>query len=172
MTTLTVPTTIGHSLSGDMRALAYRLAAAGLLCALLAILTDSFLTSSNILNVLRQTSLLFLMASGLTVVIVAGGLDLSVGANVGLSVCLAASVMKATGSVGLGVMAGIGCGTTIGFINGLLVTMLRMPSFIATYGMLWVLHGITYYFMAGSSIPVSYTHLRAHETDSYLVCRL
>lgn len=152
MTTLTVPTALGNFVSGDLRALAYRLAAAGLMCASLAILTDSFMTPGNLLNVLRQTSLLFLMASGLTVVVLAGGLDLSVGANVGLSVCLAASVMKATGSIGLGVMAGIGCGTTIGFINGLLITMLRMPPFIATYGMLWVLHGITFYFMAGATI--------------------
>lgn len=153
MSTMTMPeTTMAHFISGDVRALAYRLAAAGLLCAVLAVASDAFLTTGNLLNILRQTSLLFLMASGLTLVVLGGGLDLSVGANVGLSVCLAATVMKTTGSVGMGMLAGIGTGTAIGLVNGLLVTILRLPPFIATYGMLWVLHGVTYHFMAGATI--------------------
>jgi ribose transport system permease protein len=152
MNTLAAPASSGGFLPNDLRALAYRLAAAALLCVLLSILAESFLTSGNLLNVLRQASLLFLMASGLTVVILAGGLDLSIGANVGLSLCLAASVMQATGSVGLGVLVGLACGTAIGLINGLLVTLLRLPPFIATYGMLWVLNGIAFYYMAGATI--------------------
>ena len=73
----------------------YRLLAVVLLCVMLATLSDVFLTTNNILNVLRQTALLFLMASGLTLVILTAGLDLSIGANVALSACLAASVIKA-----------------------------------------------------------------------------
>ena len=69
----------------------YRLLAAALLCVLIASLSDVFFTVGNILNVLRQTALLFLMASGLTLVILTAGLDLSVGANIGLSACLAAT---------------------------------------------------------------------------------
>lgn len=140
------------SLSSDARSLAYRLAALGVLCALLAIASDAFLTTGNLINVLRQASLLFLLASGLTLVILTGGLDLSVGANVAMSACLAASVIKATGSPLLGVGVGLGCGTLIGLANGLLVAKLRIPPFIATYGMLWVLHGLTYWFMAGETI--------------------
>ena len=67
-----------------------------------------FFTSANLLNVLRQASLTFLIASGLTLTILTAGLDLSVGANVGLSACLAATVMKATDSVALGVGDGPG----------------------------------------------------------------
>jgi len=130
----------------------YRLLAALLLCAVLATLSDVFLTAGNILNVLRQTALLFLMASGLTLVILTAGLDLSVGANIGLSACLAATAIKAAGSPILGVAVGVGCGALVGFLNGMLVTVLRIPSFIATYGMMWMLTGLTYYYMGGETI--------------------
>ncbi len=138
--------------SRDVMQALYRLIAVALLCAALTALSDVFFTTNNILNVLRQTALLFLMASGLTLVILTAGLDLSVGANIALSACLAASVMKATGSPLLGMVTGIGCGAAVGFANGLLVTALRIPSFIATYGMMWMLTGVTYYYMAGETI--------------------
>jgi ribose transport system permease protein len=146
--------------SGDARAafapemmqVAYRLVATGALCLALTLLNESFLTTGNILNVLRQASLLFFMAAGLTLVILTGGLDLSVGANIGLSACLAATVLKATGSASLAVLAALSAGLTVGFANGLLVTLLRIPSFIATYGMLWFVHGITFAFMSGETI--------------------
>lgn len=153
---MTTSTTAGASaplpLSADARSFVYRLAALGILCAVLAVASDAFLTTGNLINVLRQASLLFLLASGLTLVILTGGLDLSVGANVAMSACLAASVIKGTGSPLLGVGAGLGAGTLIGLANGLLVAKLRIPPFIATYGMLWVLHGLTYWFMAGETI--------------------
>ena len=140
------------ALSGDVLQMLYRVLAVLLLGLTLTALSDVFLTTNNTLNVLRQTALLFLMASGLTLVILTAGLDLSIGANVGLSACLAASVIKLTGSTLLGVATGIGCGAAIGFANGVLVTALRIPSFIATYGMMWMLTGVTYYYMAGETI--------------------
>ena len=140
------------ALSRDIMQTFYRLLAVALLCVMLATLSDVFFTTNNILNVLRQTALLFLLASGLTLVILTAGLDLSVGANVGLSACLAASVIKVTGSASLGMATGIGCGAMIGLANGVLVTALRIPSFIATYGMMWILTGVTYYYMGGETI--------------------
>jgi ribose transport system permease protein len=139
-------------LSQDLVQAGYRLLAAALICVALALATDAFLTLGNILNVLRQSALLFLMASGLTLVILTAGLDLSVGANIGLSACLAASVMTATGSSALGIATGIGCGALVGLANGALVAWLRIPSFIATYGMMWMLTGVTYYYMGGETI--------------------
>jgi ribose transport system permease protein len=130
----------------------YRLLAAVLICLALSVASDVFPTSGNLLNVLRQTALLFLIASGLTLVILTAGLDLSVGANVALSACLAAGVIKGADSPWLGVVVGVGCGSLIGFMNGALVTLLRIPSFIATYGMMWILTGITYYYMGGETI--------------------
>ncbi len=131
-------------LAAVARARADRLSAAGGRAASASsspLASDAFLTLGNLLNVLRQTALLFLLASGLTLVILTAGLDLSVGANVALSACLAATVIKATGSPALGFATGLGCGALVGFVNGMLVTALRIPSFIATYGMLWVLIG-------------------------------
>jgi ribose transport system permease protein len=140
------------AVSRDLVQAVYRLLAAVLLCAVLAFMSDAFLTLGNMLNVLRQTALLFLMASGLTLVILTAGLDLSVGANIGLSACLAATVIKTSGSPALGIVTGLGCGALVGFLNGVLVTALRIPSFIATYGMMWMLTGITYYYMGGETL--------------------
>ena len=114
--------------------------------------TDAFLTTSNLLNILRQASLIFLSASGLTLVIVGAGLDLSVGANLGLSACFAAAAIKSTGALSPGIVVGLACGTAIGLLNGLLVTKLRLPPFIATYGMLWMLYGVNYWYMKGDTI--------------------
>src|SRR3982751_6633879 len=102
-----------------MRAVAYRLIAVAVIGVALTFTTDVFLTAANLLNVFRQASLTFLIASGLTLTVLTAGLDLSVGANVGLSACLAATVMKSTGSIALGVAAGLGFGVLVGALNGL-----------------------------------------------------
>lgn len=136
-------------LSEDLIQIFYRLLAAFLICVGLSILSQSFLSLGNILNVLRQASLLFFIASGLTLVVLTAGLDLSIGANVALSACIAGTVIHQTGSPALGVLSGLCVGSFVGLLNGLMVTALRIPSFIATYGMLWVLHGVTYCYMGG-----------------------
>jgi ribose transport system permease protein len=154
MSTVATQSPVRHrlALSGDLMQMLYRVLALLLLGAVLTGLSDVFLNTGNILNVLRQAALLFLMASGLTLVILTAGLDLSIGANVALSGCLAASVIKLTGSPWLGAGVGIGCGAAVGLANGLLVTALRIPSFVATYGMMWILTGVTYYYMGGETI--------------------
>jgi ribose transport system permease protein len=135
-----------------VKTLAYRLIAVALIGVALSLTTESFLTVANVLNVFRQASLTFLIASGLTLTILTAGLDLSVGANVGLSACLAATVMQSSGSVALGAATGLVFGAGVGIVNGLMVTLLRLPPFIATYGMLWTLNGFTYWFMGGDTI--------------------
>jgi ribose transport system permease protein len=153
MTDISKPITGGRMLlSDDVIQVFYRLLAALLICAALTILTNSFFSLGNILNVLRQTSLLFFIASGLTLVVLTAGLDLSIGANVAISACIAGTVIHQTGSPTLGVLTGVCVGGLVGLLNGLMVTALRIPSFIATYGMLWVLHGVTYWYMAGDTI--------------------
>ncbi|WP_315833516.1 ABC transporter permease [Bradyrhizobium prioriisuperbiae] len=138
--------------SNNTRRLGYRFLTIGMVILALTTLSDTFFTANNVLNILRQASLLFLLCSGLTLVILAGGLDLSIGANIALSGCLAAMVIKATGTPWLGAIIGFGVGTIIGLLNGFLVTSLRLPAFIATYGMMWVVNGLTYYVMAGRTI--------------------
>ena len=141
-----------RGLSRESVQFAWRVAAALAVCIALSLLSDAFLTTNNLLNVLRQTALLFLMASGLTLVILTAGLDLSVGANIGLSACLAAIIIKSTGSPWLCVATGVGCGEAVGLLNGVLVTALRVPAFVATYGMMWLILGATYFYMGGETV--------------------
>ena len=138
--------------SGNVVSVSYRLLAVFIICVVLSFVSDAFLTTNNLLNVLRQASLLFFMASGLTLVILTANIDLSIGATVGLSACIAATIIKSTGSPWVGGAVAIGIGSLVGLANGLMVTKLRIPSFIATYGMLWVAHGATYYYMSGQSV--------------------
>jgi len=129
-----------------------RLAMIVVICVALSFISPAFATIDNGLNLLRQASLLFLVASGLTLVIIGGGLDLSIGANLTLCACLSASAIKYTGQPMAGVVAALACGTLIGLTNGLLINRLKIPPFLATFGMLWVAQGIAYWFMAGQVI--------------------
>ncbi|MFJ1208346.1 ABC transporter permease [Burkholderia pyrrocinia] len=139
-------------LSEDATALIYRAVFVGALAIALAFASDSFATSGNLLNVLRQASLMFLLASGLTIVILSGGFDLSIAANLTLSACLAAGAMKAGVSPWFAVAIAMSCGASIGLLNGLAVTFLRLPPFLATYGMLWVVQGLAFHYMGGNEI--------------------
>jgi len=114
----------------------------------LSLISPHFFTSQNLMNVLRQASLQFILSAGLTLVILTAGIDLSVGAVLGLTACLGASLIV-SGHVALGIAAALAAGLACGLANGLLVTQLRIPAFIATYGMLWIAHGLTYVFMKG-----------------------
>ena len=127
--------------------------AAGLvvLVVVLALLSPHFLAWQNAINVLRQASIQFLLAAGLTLCVVAGGIDLSVGAVLGLSACVAAAVLV-SGTPWLGVPAALGVGLACGIVNGAIVAYVRVPPFIATYGMLWIAHGLAYVFMKGEVI--------------------
>ena len=126
----------------------------------LIIMTEGLDLSMGAVLTLASIALaMTVVATGSPLLGLVAGLDLSVGANIGLSACLAASVMTTTGSSSLGVLTGIGCGALVGLANGALVAWLRIPSFIATYGMMWMLTGVTYYYMGGETIhgfPLSF----------------
>jgi ribose transport system permease protein len=128
-----------------------RLIALALLVTTLSVLSEYFLTWSNLINVLRQASLQFMMSAGMTIVVLTAGIDLSVGAVLGLSACIAASLIS-NGHVALGIGSALLAGTTCGVINGVIVTIARIPPFIATYGMLWIAFGLGYVFMKGEVI--------------------
>jgi ribose transport system permease protein len=128
-----------------------RLVALVILVVVLSILSPHFLTWANLLNVLRHAVPLFLMSAGLTLVVITAGVDLSVGAVLGLSACLAASLITGGHPV-LGIAAALGAGLACGLVNGALVAYARIPSFIATYGMLWIANGLAYVFMKGEVI--------------------
>jgi len=128
-----------------------RVVALVLLIAALSFLSPHFLTWSNLINVLRQASLQFMMSAGLTIVVLTAGIDLSVGAILGLSACISASLIS-NGYVVLGIGSALVAGTVCGVVNGVMVTIARIPPFIATYGMLWIAFGLGYVFMKGEVI--------------------
>jgi ribose/xylose/arabinose/galactoside ABC-type transport system permease subunit len=121
--------------------------------ALLTLLTPDFLTVSNLLNVLQQTSINAVIAIGMTFVILSGGIDLSVGSLVALSGVALAYALQAGAPLPLAIAAGLVAGSAAGLVNGLLITRGKLPPFIATLGMMSVARGITLFWTDGR--PVS-----------------
>jgi ribose transport system permease protein len=128
------------------RLLAYRasqrLAVAGLgLLSALWILTPHFLTVSNALNVMEQTSINAIVAIGMTFVIISGGIDLSVGSLVAVAGVVLAGALKAGWPIPVAIAAGLAIGAATGLINGIVIAFGRLPPFIMTLGMMSVARG-------------------------------
>lgn len=121
----------------------------------LAFASDYFLAPRNLLNVGRQASVVAIVALGQALVIIARGIDLSVGAVIGLSAVVAAVVMRNSGIESLGLAAGLLTGLGCGVVNGLLYTRLRINPFIATLGTLSVARGMALLLTGGIPVPVS-----------------
>jgi ribose/xylose/arabinose/galactoside ABC-type transport system permease subunit len=117
-----------------------------------------FFSASNALNIGRQSSVLLLVSLAETVVILIGSIDLSVGALVTLTGILTALTVDTLGAFGGG-LVGVAAGAFVGLSNGLLVTMLRVPSFLVTLGMLSILSGVTNQISQGQSILFANTLL-------------
>ena len=145
-------TSTWRRLDAHSTALIYRIVLILAMAGVLALTTGVFASTANLLNVLRQASLLFLLASGLTLAILCGGIDLSVAANLTLSACLAAGAIKLGVSPWLGVAVALACSMIIGFLNGVAITRLRLPPFLATYAMLWIVQGLAFHYMGGQEI--------------------
>jgi ribose transport system permease protein len=111
------------------------------LSVILWILTPHFLTVSNLLNVAQQTSINAIIAVGLTFVIISGGIDLSVGSIVAFSGVVMASLLQRAVPVPVAIAAGLATGLGCGLINGVLITLGRLPPFIATLGLMSVARG-------------------------------
>lgn len=121
----------------------------------LAFASDYFLAPRNLLNIGRQASVVAIVALGQALVIIARGIDLSVGAVIGLSAVVAAVVMRDTGIESVGLLAGLLTGLACGLVNGLLYTRFRINPFIATLGTLSVARGIALLLTGGIPVSVS-----------------
>jgi ribose transport system permease protein len=120
----------------------------------------NYLSATNIINVLNQVSILSVVAVGASVVIFAGGFDLSAGAVVALAGVVGALTVEQTGSVPLAVAAGIGAGAVVGLLNGFVVGYLNVSPLIVTLGSLNMARGLALIFSGGTAIysfPFSYT---------------
>lgn len=118
-----------------------------------SIVSPNFLTASNISGILLATMINGLLACGATYIIITGGIDLSIGTNMTLtSVLTGMLVVKAGVPLPLGIAAGICIGMFIGFLNGIMVTRMKLPPFIATLGMQMVTKGISIVLTNGTPI--------------------
>ncbi|MEH3077619.1 MAG: ABC transporter permease [Quadrisphaera sp.] len=114
---------------------------------------DGFLSTNNLLNIVRQSAIIAIIAVGMTYVIACAQIDLSVGSTAGL-----ASVVTAMGISSYGLVAGIAAGLLVGLvvgcINGALVSMLNIPSFLVTLGMLGIAVGVAQWITDSAPQPI------------------
>jgi len=138
-----------------------------IICFLAAYEPDTFLTLDNFLNVFRRSSVNGIIALGMTYVIISGGIDLSVGSMLALSGMTGAVAMIAVGgpdphgaALVIGTIVGILAGLVCGFLNGALITKLKLPPFIVSLGTMSAFRGISYVMNNGQPYNVpSYKYL-------------
>lgn len=122
------------------------------MCGIFTLLSPAFLTVNNFLNVFRQSSVVFFLASGQTLAILSAGIDLSQGSIVSLvSVVIADIIMRGHG-VFIGVLSGIISGTLCGLFSGLWIGKARLNPFIVTLGMNYIASGIALLYTGGDAI--------------------
>jgi len=132
-------------------ALMMRLGVMFIIAIILGLARPEFLSVNNIINVLRQSSLIFLLAAGLTVVVLSEGIDLSVGQVMALSACIIGWLLKSEPIV-VAILAGLAIGAACGLVNGVLIAYIGLPAFVVTYGMMWIAQGFALLFMKAEII--------------------
>jgi len=125
------------------------------MCVFLAFATESFLTSTNLLNVGRQIALLGIMSVGMTFVLISGEIDLSVGATYALGGLGAGMLIVMGWPLGPALLLGLMIGAAVGLINGVLSTYGRLPSLIATLGMMSIIRGSALLLTDGQPVTVN-----------------
>lgn len=115
-------------------------------------LNESFMTKTNMLNVLRQQSVIIILAIGEMLLIISGMLDLSAGSVLALSGVLSVSTYKATGNMLLAIGVGIGVAVLCNIINGIMITYYKAPPFIATLAMQAIARGAVLFYCKGVNI--------------------
>lgn len=121
---------------------------------IVSILNPRFLSHANILNVLRQTSINSIIAIGMTLVILTGGIDLSVGSILAFCGAVMASLLNAGHNPVLALIVTLGLGLLFGFFNGFLVSKMKLQAFIVTLVTMTFLRGATLVFTEGKPITV------------------
>lgn len=139
------------------------------LCLVLWAATPHFLTVSNLLNVLEQTSINAIVAVGMTYVIISGGIDLSVGSVLAVSGIALALALENGVPAPAAIVLALATGTACGLTNGLLITFGRLPPFIATLGMMSVARGAALMLAEGRPISGFSEGFRALATARVLV---
>ena len=118
-----------------------------------ALFDKGFLDPNNLLNIIRQTAMIAVMAVAMTFVLAAGEIDLSIGAVAGLTTVTTAMAIDAAGPF-VGVCAGLATGLAVGIFNGLLTTKIGIPSFLTTLAMLGIAKGVAMWVSGTAAIPI------------------
>lgn len=133
-----------------------------------ALRPDVFFTPRNLVNIGLAITILGILAMAQTIVIVSGGLDISVGSIVGLSTMVLAVAVQATGSIAVGVLAGLAAGLFAGAINGIAIVYGPVNAVIATLGTMSAFRGLAYIINNGNSIAIRGDALRTLGTGTML----
>ena len=132
----------------------------------LSLATPHFLTPDNLSNVTRQSAITAILAVGQTLVIISGGIDLSVAATMALAGCVGAVAMSYWGlNLWVGILLALAVGTLVGLINGTVITKGKIPDFIATLGTMSTARGVALLLTGGLPVP---SHITATELKAYL----
>ena len=124
------------------------------LIAIVSVLSPSFLSTKNIFNILRQTSVNGIIAAGMTFVILTGGIDLSVGSILAISGAICASILVNGQNIVIAVLAALLVGAVVGFLNGFIITKGKLQPFIATLATMTILRGLTLVYTDGKPITL------------------
>ena len=123
----------------------------------------TFLNFGNIINILRNNSIIGIVSLGMTLIIITGGIDLSVGSQLAITGLIAISTINATGSILLGILAAVVLATVCGFLTGGLVAKFKIPAFIVTLGTMTIYRSVAQYLYKGGGIIVE-----GPRTDAFL----
>ncbi|GGD08428.1 ABC transporter permease [Aureimonas glaciei] len=139
-----------------------------LLCVILSVATPNFATSNNIANLLRQGSMIAILALGETFVIITAGIDLSVGAIVGFSTVIVALMLQAGFPIWVAVGATLLLGLAIGLFHGFAIVRMGLPPFIITLATLTSLRGVGLLITNGSTINIKNEAFNAFSRGDFL----
>lgn len=127
----------------------------GIMCIILICLTDKFATSSNFFNIIRQITINIFLACGMTLVILIGGIDLSVGSVIAVAGCISAGMVTWVKlPVPLGIFIGILCGVAVGVLNGFIASTTTISPFIITLATMNIGRGIARLYTNAKTIAV------------------
>jgi len=114
-----------------------------------------FLSYNNIINILRNNSIIGIIALGMTLIIITGGIDLSVGSELVIVGIAVLAVINATGNIILGILTGIVVGIALGVLSGALVAKFKLPAFIVTLGTMSIYRSVSQNFLSGGGIMIA-----------------
>lgn len=127
----------------------------GVMFIILSIISPYFLTLKNLLNVGQFSSMMGIAATGVTLVLVSGGIDISTGAVMGLTCMFIAKIIPETGGVALAILSGIGLGAACGAFNGIVITRAKIHPIITTLATMSIFRGFAFIWNKGMSVPIT-----------------